>query len=261
VHPQSLAFIPLLQPEVVKLDLRLLRTVTDPATVTVAGAVRAYAEQSGAEVVAEGIETPPDRTRALVLGATLGQGWLWGRGERSLPPATFRPERFTARPIGPVLHATPYQLIGRHRRIRQAPKQLLVPVSKTLELMAREAAVPPVLLAAFERAEFFRPSTARRFTDLAARLPFVAALGVEMPSEPATGVRGAPLPVHDPLASEWTVVVLGAHTAAALMARDLGDTGADEDREFEFTVSYDRTLVTAAAHAMIGRLTRQIPAG
>jgi EAL domain-containing protein (putative c-di-GMP-specific phosphodiesterase class I) len=78
VQPESLAFIPLLRPEVVKLDLSLLRTVKDPTTVVVAGAVRAYAEQSGAEVVAEGIETEHDLTRALVLGATLGQGWLWG---------------------------------------------------------------------------------------------------------------------------------------------------------------------------------------
>ena len=255
VQPESLAFIPLLRPEVVKLDLTLLRTVKDPATVTVAGAVRAYAEQSGAEVVAEGIETPQDRTRALVLGATLGQGWLWGRGERRFTPATFRPERFTAKAIGPALQATPYDLIGSHRRVRHAPKHLLVPVSRTLELMALQAPVPPVLLAAFEQARFFRPSTARQFTELAARLPFVAALGVDMPPSPAPGVRGAALSIQDPLASEWTVVVLGAHIAAALMARDLGDTGIDGDRDFEFVVSYDRTLVTAAAHSLVGRLT------
>ncbi|WP_221328663.1 EAL domain-containing protein [Actinoplanes sp. L3-i22] len=256
VHPESLAFIPLLRPEVVKLDLKLLRTVTDPATVAVAGAVRAYAEQAGAEVVAEGIETPQDLTRALVLGATLGQGWLWSRGERRFPPSTFRPERFAARPIGAALNTTPYELIGGGRRIRHAPKHLLVPVSKTLELMALQAAIPPVLLAAFEHVRFFRPSTTRRFTELAERLPFVAALGVGMPPAPAPGVRGGALSIQDPLASEWTVVVLGAHTAAALMARDLGDIGPDPDRQFEFVVSYDQALVTAAAHAMIGRLAQ-----
>lgn len=255
VEPESLAFIPLLRPEVVKLDLSLLRTIKDEATVTVAGAVRAYAEQAGAEVVAEGIETPQDLTRAMVLGATLGQGWLWGRGERVLARATFRPERFTARAIGPALNATPYGLIGDHRRVRRAPKHLLVPLSRTLELMARQAAVPPVLLAAFEHARFFRPATARRYTELAARLPFVAALGVQMPECPAPGVRGADLPAMDPLASEWTVVVLGAHTSAALVARDLGDDTGDGDREFEFIVTYDRTLVTAAAHSLVGRLT------
>jgi EAL domain-containing protein (putative c-di-GMP-specific phosphodiesterase class I) len=258
-EPESLALIPLLRPEVVKLDLSLLRTVKDPATVVVAGAVRAYAEQAGAEVVAEGIETPEDLTRALVLGATLGQGWLWGRGERRFAPPPFRPERFAARAIGPALHATPYGLIGSHRRVRHAPKHLLIPLSKTLELMALQAAVPPMVLAAFEHARFFRPSTVRDFTALAAKLPFVGALGVDMPDTPAPGVRGASLSVLDPLATEWTVVVLGAHTCGALMARDLGDTGTDGDREFEFVVSYDRTLVTAAAHSLVGRLAPNNP--
>ncbi len=255
VQPESLAFIPLLRPEVVKLDLMLLRTVKDPATVKVAGAVRAYAEQSGAEVVAEGIETTDDLTRGLVLGATLGQGWLWGRGERRLPPSTFRPERFNARALGAALHKAPYELIGGRNQVRLAPKHLLVPLSKTLELMAMQAAVPPVLFAAFEHAKFFRPSTARQFTELAARLPYVGALGVDMPTCPALGVRGTALSDADPLAREWTVVVLGAHTHAALLARDLGDTGPDPDRQFEFVVTYDRALVTAAAHSMIGRLS------
>ena len=255
VVPESLAFIPLLRPEVVKLDLRLLRTVKDPATVIVAGAVRAYAEQSGAEVVAEGIETPDDLTRALVLGATLGQGWLWGRGEPRFPRAEFRPERFAARAIGPALCATPYELLRGHRQVRRAPKHLLIPLSKTLELMAVQDTVPPVLLAAFEHARFFRPSTVGDFTRLAARLPFVGALGVEMPPSPAPGVRGVSLSPLDPLAKEWTVVVLGAHTCGALIARDLGDGGPDGYREFEFAVSYDRALVTAAAHSLVGRLT------
>jgi DICT domain-containing protein len=57
------------------------------------------------------------------------------------------------------------------------------------------------------------------------------------------------------MATEWTVVVLGAHTCGALMARDLDATGADGDREFEFVVSCNRALVTAAAHSLVGHLT------
>ena len=255
VEPESLAFIPLLRPEVVKLDLGLLRTVSDVATLTVAGAVRAYAEESGAEVVAEGVETPGDLTRALVLGATLGQGWLWGRGERHYAPGTSSSERFVARPVGLSLRSTPFELVARTKRVRRAPKALLLPLSMSLELMALQARVPPLILGGFEQARFFTPSTARRFTELSARLPFVCALGVDMPPIPAPGVRGAALSARDPLAHEWTVVVLGAHKAAALVARDLGDQGADGDREFDFVVTYDRTLVTAAAHSIVGRLT------
>ena len=255
LEPESLAFIPLLRPEVIKLDLGLLHTVSDVATITVAGAVRAYAEASGAEVVAEGIESAHDLTRALVLGATLGQGWLWGRGARSFRPSTFRPERFAARPIGPTLRTTPYELIGRARRVRRAPKHLLLPLSRTLEIAALQSRVPPLLFAGFEHARFFTPATARRYTELASRLPMVCALGVGMPPSPAPGVRGTAISVRDPLASEWTVVVLGAHKCAALMARDLGDEGRDGDREFEFVVTYDRALVTAAAQSIAGRLS------
>jgi len=71
------------------------------------------------------------------------------------------------------------------------------------------------------------------------------------------GVRGAALAPQDPSAIEWTVVVLGAHKAALLVARDLGSAGDDRDRELEFVLSFDRTLVTAAALSLIGRRTRR----
>jgi DICT domain-containing protein len=58
----------------------------------------------------------------------------------------------------------------------------------------------------------------------------------------------------DPLAREWTVVVLAAHESAALIARDLGDEGPDGDRQFAFVVTYDRATVTAAAQSLVGRL-------
>ena len=255
VEPESLAFIPLLRPEVVKLDLRLLRSASDIATQTVAGAVRAYAEESGAEVVAEGIESSRDLTRALVLGATLGQGWHWGRGERRFEPSTSRPERFRATPNGAAMRATPYELLGRTRRVRRAPKHLLLAQSHALELMAMQSQVPPLLLAAFEHSRFFSSATTDRYVAMGRHLPFVGVLGIGMPSAPAPGVRGGMLDPRDPLATEWTVVVLGAHESAALMARDLGDDGPDREREFEFVVTYDRGLVTAAAQSLVGRLT------
>ncbi len=42
-------------------------------------AVTAYAEQSGAHVLAEGIETAEHEQMARSLGATLGQGWRFGK--------------------------------------------------------------------------------------------------------------------------------------------------------------------------------------
>ncbi|MBO1750378.1 EAL domain-containing protein [Actinotalea sp. BY-33] len=251
--PESLAFIPVLQPEVVKLDLGLLRSVEDMRTIAVAGAVRAYAESTGAEVVAEGIETTADLTRALVLGATLGQGWYWGRPGAALHETHHEASRFEPNPVAQRLRATPFELRATGA-LRRAPKHLLLPLSMTVEQTARQARVPPLLLACFQDARHFTPATARRYAQLAAELPLVSALGRDMPPTPVPGVRGVGLAASDPLADEWTVVMLGAHDAVALVARDRGDGGADRDREFDFQVTYDRARVTAAAQAIIGRI-------
>lgn len=261
-EPASLAFIPILRPEIVKLDLGLLRTLDDPMTITVAGAVRAYAEVSGAEVVAEGIEVEEDLVRAMVLGATLGQGWLWGRPDETFGTAVPHPERFAARLVEPLLRATPFELIRDCRQIRRAPKRLLLPISHTLELTAMQSAVPPLLLSCFQRAHHLTPRTAARYADLATRLPFVGALARDLSPEPAPAVRGTSLEERDPLSREWTVVVLGAHESTALIAREVAPTpgqpsGVQEDgeRPFDFVVTHDRDLVTAAALALVGRLT------
>ena len=42
-------------------------------------AVNAHAERTGAVVLAEGIETEEHLATARALGATLGQGWYFGR--------------------------------------------------------------------------------------------------------------------------------------------------------------------------------------
>src|SRR3712207_7120838 len=75
--PMSLAFMPLLRPDVVKLDLRLVQDEPGPAIAEIMNAVNAYAERSGARVLAEGIENDHHLRMAKALGATLGQGWLF----------------------------------------------------------------------------------------------------------------------------------------------------------------------------------------
>jgi len=75
----SLTFMALLRPDVVKLDLSLIQGRPSPAVAEIMNAVNAYAERSGALLLAEGIETEAHLWAARALGATLGQGWLSGR--------------------------------------------------------------------------------------------------------------------------------------------------------------------------------------
>lgn len=271
VVPESLAFLPLLAPEIIKLDLQLLRTLEDPETITVAGAVRARAEATGARVVAEGIETRDDLTRALVLGADLGQGWYLGRPHRGLP----RGERHAGRLPRPHAalggSATPFELVATRRAVRTAPKHLLLPLSRTLEQTAVAHRVPPVVLGSFQDERFFAGRSARRYGRLARDLPFVGALGSGVPAVLPDGVRWAAVDPTEPLAREWAVVVLGAHESVALVGREVGTavpgdrawlpdpatdlpgSAADGAREFEFAVTHDHGLVAEAAQSMLRR--------
>lgn len=92
----------------------------------------------------------------------------------------------------------------------------------------------------------------------------MAVFGRGMTAHPAPAVRGVDLAATEPLArraespsvpsQEWTVIVLGARTAATLIAHDCGDTGLDSDRRFNFAVTHDRDVVTQAARAMLDRI-------
>ena len=77
--PRSLALMPFVRPEIVKLDLRLVQGRPSPAIAAVVHAVNAQAERDGALVLAEGVETEAQHATALALGARYGQGWLYGR--------------------------------------------------------------------------------------------------------------------------------------------------------------------------------------
>lgn len=256
--PESLAFLPAVRPDVVKLDLRLVREHGSLEIARIANAVRAYAEESGAAVVAEGVETEADHETAHSLGATLGQGWLYGRP--GALPADLGARRDVAR-VGSLPNLpgdTPFEVVAAQRRTRRGAKGLLLPISHSLEDAASCLAVPPLLLGCFQDAHFFTQHTAQRYARLAGRLPLVGALGTAMPSQPAPLVRGAELDGQDALAGEWNVIVLGAHYAAALVARDLGDFRTEGSRRrFDYTVTHDRALVIAAAQTLLTRLLRR----
>ncbi len=82
VDRRSLALMPFLSPDVIKLDRSITQSEKfDPHHAHVVNAVGAEAERSGAIILAEGIETQQHLTRARAMGARLGQGWLYGRPE------------------------------------------------------------------------------------------------------------------------------------------------------------------------------------
>ena len=132
--PDSLALMPFLRPDVVKLDLHLVQQSPDQAVAEIMTAVTAYVEQSGAHVLAEGIETAEHVQMARSLGATLGQGWRFGRPapravDSAALPVPRRPLVLPSadqRPVG----RSPYAAAARLRPPQRGAKSLLVAVSK-----------------------------------------------------------------------------------------------------------------------------------
>ena len=250
---RSLALLPFVEPDVIKLDLRLVqdRPSTDQASIV--SAVAAERERTGAVILAEGIETEAHAAVARTLGATLGQGWLWGR-PGPLPPTSARSWRHRSAVRRDTAGRTPFEVISAGRSTEAATKALLLPMSHHLENRALKIGEGAVILSAFQSADRFTPATARRYETLARTASLCGALGIGLSEEPVAGVRGASLTEDDPLAGEWSVLVIGPHFAGALVAQDLGDTGPDSERRFEFTMSYDRGLVIEAARTLLLRI-------
>jgi diguanylate cyclase (GGDEF)-like protein/PAS domain S-box-containing protein len=251
---RSLALLPFIEPDVIKLDLSLVQDRPSTEQASIVSAVLAESERTGSTVLAEGIETDAHRDVALALGATLGQGWRWGR-PGALPGHTGtawrRPSLRLVSPPG----RTPFEVIAAERPTAEASKRLLLPMSHHLETSALGIGEGAVLLSAFQDARHFTRRTVSRYELLARGASLVGALGVGLDSEPVPGVRGAHIDPDDPLAGEWSVLVIGPHFAGALVAQDLGSTGRDADRRFVFATTYQRGLVIAAARTLLERLT------
>ncbi len=75
---RSLAVMPLIYPDVIKLDLKLLDERDSADLARIVTAVGAEAERRHATVMAEGIDSPAHLDLARAAGATLGQGYLLG---------------------------------------------------------------------------------------------------------------------------------------------------------------------------------------
>lgn len=257
--PASLAFMEILRPDVVKLDLRLVQNRPSRAVAEIMNAVNAYAERSGALLLAEGIETEDHHLAAAALGARLGQGWLFGHPEASPQPGDRRGSRPLQLPNPPVevrsrVTDSPFAALPIGTSLRVAPKKLLIELSKQLEREALRLGETCVVAAAFQESRHFTAATTRRYQRLAEHVGFVAALGDGLAQQPAEGVRGATLSTTDPVRGEWDITVLSPHYSAALLARDLGDTGPDHERRFEYALTYQRDVVVPAAQRLLARV-------
>lgn len=250
--PESLALVPFISPDVIKLDLLMVQRWPDAEQGRIMAAVMAHAERTGATVLAEGIETDQHLEQALALGATVGQGWHFAAAG-VLEPEPGRPPGIPFLPPPAAPTGTPFDLVARHD-LRIGRKGLLLGISRHLEQQGMSLGPPPVVLTAYHPGGPDAAAAAVPYARMARRCPLVAVFGDDLDARAWSGVRRTQLDADDPLRREWTMVVVGAHYAGALIARDLGDRGPELERRFSFTVTHRRELVVEAARSMLDRV-------
>lgn len=253
----SLTAVSLLEPALVVLSPRVVEEPTSRLSVETVQATTAFCHSSGALLAVDGVTDPATVAAAVAVGATLVSGPLYSAtGLPPTLPAEPLLQRFTAPP--PVSHQSPFELASRRHPARRATKPMLVELSKRLEAVAEPAGRSSVVLAAFQTAEQFTPATEVRYRRLAERCTLVmaAAQGLEHTTTPNLSV--AALDPSDPLVHEWNVIVLAPTMAAMLTASDARvPARRDEERAFDYLLTYDRDLVAHAARSMLSRLTHR----
>jgi EAL domain-containing protein (putative c-di-GMP-specific phosphodiesterase class I) len=258
-QPASLALLPLLAPEIVKLDMDLVRRHADRTAAMMMTAIAGYAEMSGALVLAEGIETAQHIVRARALGASLGQGWHFGRPAEAAEPAPgvqlLRPSRGrhgTPSPRTEARDATPFDVVSAAAPVKRGDRALLLQVSNLLEERAAQGGDSAVLLATFQAEDNITKATRLRYEALIESGCLLTVYSTGAPAGLPHPARCDVVADDDPLAEEWDVVLLTADYAAALTAREL-DPSRHREGLYEFVLTTDRALVTQCARALLSR--------
>src|SRR3954467_2021632 len=261
-EPASLALMPFLDPDVIKLDLRLIQDTPTEDLAEVINAVNAEAERSNLTILSEGIETELHERTSLAFGATLGQGWLYGKPAplpNPLPEAT-RQVQLLGRKLG-ARQARVSKIVGTMQSVRSGTKPILHSMSRHLETQARTIGETCVVLAMFEDSQFFGGATKARYEELARVNSFVGVIGPGMPPEPAPGVRSANIDANDELYDQWGVSIISPHFAAAFVARPRGNRNVeDAQREYDFALTYNREFVVETARNMMSKITPHVAA-
>jgi EAL domain-containing protein (putative c-di-GMP-specific phosphodiesterase class I) len=252
---RSLALMPLLRPDVIKLDLRLVQAQPTPEIAAIAGAVGAQAERTGATVLAEGIETEEQAQYGRALGATLGQGFLFGR---PAPEPVRTPAADIPLPIYdatlPYAWRTPFELASAQRRVRRGTIGLLAAISRELERQAATSSRTSLLISSFPGVDRWMSQMNEVYRELAEGLAYAAVLGVGIPPEPSPGLKGVNIHEDDPVSGTWNVIVISAHFASMLAAKERPLATDSAEQEFDFIFTYERDVIVACAQALMLRI-------
>ncbi len=158
---------------------------------------------------------------------------------------------------------TPFDLVATLAPVVSRTKRELLAESRRLEAFALRQQSATVLVT-FQYKEHLSERSRDSYAAIAqagARV-FAFARGLIPDYRPDSwGLRTVSLLSHDPLVSEWDIVVLGPNVARAFVARDLEPgapvEGFDLERRFSWASTVDRALVEQSAEALLARVPVQ----
>jgi len=246
---RTLSMLPAIEPDVIKLDLRVTHGSPSRETMKVLDYAYEEAERTGATILAEGVETERHHEVVTELGAPLAQGWLYGRPND--PPMPGGEYHFRARlglDVALQEVQTPFEVLG-GRTISRASADVILAFAEEIFTNSIQPTEPALVIELVSYPDLLDTRARQLLTRLARRGVVTGALGPGLSGKPAPGVRGSW--EHDPsLDGEWAMVAFCPSIAVAVLARRTSRTGT----RFEFGVTHDRQRVISAARCLLRRL-------
>ena len=252
---KTMSMLPVVRPDIIKLDLRVTQTSPSAKAMKVLHFVYEEVERTGATILAEGVETRHHHEVVRALGAPLAQGWLYGKPtEHPTPAHEHQAHMSHLAELALEEVRTPFEVLGR-RKISRASADVLVAFTHEVFTHGLHLLPPALVLMLVPGRELLTPRALRALGQLARREIVTGVIGAGVPPEPAPGVRGSW--EHDPtLDGEYAIIAISPSTAVAVLARRANGT----DSVFEFGVIHDRQPIVCAARCLLRKLGPQ-PAG
>ncbi|WP_230620938.1 MULTISPECIES: EAL domain-containing protein [Nocardiaceae] len=261
----SLALLPFLRPDVIKLDMGLVQSRPTAHTAAVVSAVAAEADRTGARIVAEGIETEEHLRTALDMGAGWGQGYLFG------PPAPLPAFGSGAPRVVPEAHdvavtvrapaaVTPYGVVSAATRPRRADEALIGALGSGLLLSAMTAGPSTIVLVTTGSSLSLSRVHAAAVNDVAVHSALTVVFGTRDPESvrPDTSdahhrYREVAVGPNEPLAEEHSIVVVSPVLTVALVALRIG-VGPGGTTKYDYRLTHARDVVLDAATTLLQRI-------
>jgi EAL domain-containing protein (putative c-di-GMP-specific phosphodiesterase class I) len=244
----ALALLPLLSPDVIKLDMGLLAHAPNAHAAMVLDVVAGYRQATGALVVAQGVEHDHQLPFATGLGARLGQGYLFGAAA-TVPQLSGDGVDSIALPA-PVAVAgdDPEALVLPGEEIL-APGSLVRELAARLERTAAASDVPAAMAIVCPGGRFPSGAPLAAANQLARSSAMTVLLAPEAELRPIRRVHMATLPNGDPLFNYTAIAIITPFTAVALVAT--AEPGTEDT--FTYRFSRDREATTRLLRHLLKR--------